>query len=84
MVRSIKLLEYLLAYDVMIESFEYEDKLKKPFEEKAGHPLLPTETDFYTALSIYTNRVKNGVKYPIVLASRITGLDFLIRKIEGK
>ncbi len=43
---------------------------------------LPLEEDFKTAGRVYADRLRTIVGYPLLMASRLTGIDTIVRKAK--
>ena len=75
-------IEYLLGFDVFQNQDRRERELLRPVEERKGQLALPIEGGLEVAMKIYAGRLKTVAQYPFILASRITGLDYLYHRLN--
>ncbi len=74
-------LTYLTGADYFKRHFDYQQQL---LAENIGSdgPHLPFEGDLRTAARVYADRLRTMVEGPVVLASRVTGVDLALRKVR--
>ena len=82
--QALEFLKYVSGTDL----FQYQDRrervLLRHVEERKGGISLPIECGIEVAVRIYAGRLKTVAQYPLVLVSRITGLDYLYSKLTKK
>lgn len=77
------MLLYLTGADYISKHLKYQDELVRD-STGSDEEKLPIETDPKTAIRVYADRLRMVVEFPVVLFSRVTGIDAAIRKIRQK
>jgi len=84
-------LRYLAGVDYLEKMLEREDLLRREgspltetFENIPPKLRLPTQCDIGTMVSIYGLRAKSMFAYPLVLASRWTGVAAMYKKYQER
>ena len=75
-------LSYITGADYLGDAIQSEKDLLR--EATGEEHSLPLQADLKTSATIYVKRLKTMVVYPVVLASRVTGVDAAVRCIKGK
>lgn len=78
---SREVLSYLAGTHYLKRHLDYQQRI--PAENTGSNePHLPFDGDVKTAGRVYVDRLRTMIEYPIVVISRLTGVDAVIRKIR--
>lgn len=74
---------YLVGADYLKEHIADQQRL---LAENIGNekPHLPLDGDLKTAGRFYLDRLRTVVEYPVVVASRVTGVDATLRNVRAQ
>jgi len=78
--KALDLIKYVPASDFLQKRLHREDQLK--IASKGTKDILPAECDLETMARIYGLRARTMVEYPLVLVARITGMNYLYRRLR--
>lgn len=76
-----EILSYLTGTDYLKKHSDHQQEL---IAENTGsdEPQLPLDADLKTAVRVHADRLRTLVEGPVVIASRITGVDAAVRKVR--
>jgi hypothetical protein len=77
------IITYLTGADYLSAKMKQENRLLIQ-ASRSLEPILPIEAGFKTAARIYAERLKEFFIYPVIVASRLTGLDAAAKVISKK
>ena len=82
--RVIEFLGYLSGFDVFKKQYRKERELLRVIEESKGGPALPIEGGLEVIAKIFASRLMTIYQYPLIMASRVSGIDYVYQRLRNR
>ena len=73
-------IKYMVGIDFLQRRLQKEKQLKRG--SKGTKDILPTECGLDTMAKIFGLRARTMVEYPLVVSTRVTGIDYVYQRLR--